>query len=133
VILIGALVSFSGCKSSPPIAVTPPAAGVSFSKDIQPIFTTSCVICHQGTGGPSGLSLEPSSAYKNLINVKSAESSLARVAPVAPDKSYLLNKLMGTQGQVGGSGGQMPFNAPALPQDKLDLIKKWIADGAPDN
>jgi hypothetical protein len=112
---------------------TSTTSGVSFSKDIQPIFTNSCVICHQGASGQGGLSLDPGSAYKNLVNAASSESSLMRVAPNSADKSYLLNKLEGTQGQVGGSGAQMPYGAPPLSQPQIDLIQQWISAGAPNN
>ncbi len=123
----------SGCTSSQPPATTTPANTVSFSKEIQPIFNDSCVVCHQGTGGPAKLNLEPGSAYKNMVNVASSESPLIRVAPGAPDKSYLLNKLRGTQSQVGGSGAQMPYNASPLAQVQIDLIEKWISQGAQNN
>ena len=115
-------------------ATTTSSAGVSFSRDIQPIFTANCVVCHTGSNGPGGLSLDPGSAYKNLVNVKSTEAtSLNRVSPGAPDKSYLINKLLGTQTQAGGSGAQMPFGASPLPQATISLIQQWISAGAPNN
>jgi hypothetical protein len=115
-------------------ATTTSPGGVSFSKDIQPIFTSNCVVCHSGSNGPAGLSLDPGSAYKNLVNVKSTEATaLNRVAPGAPDKSYILNKLLGTQTQAGGSGAQMPFGASPLPQATISLIQQWISAGAPNN
>lgn len=111
---------------------TPATSAVSFSKDIQPIFEANCVTCHQGTSGRAGLSLESGAAYSNLVNVKSTESPLMRVAPGAPDQSYLLNKLQGTQGQVGGSGTQMPIDSP-LPQAQISPVQQWISQGAPNN
>jgi len=128
-----ALVGLSGCSSGPSPSATPPQNSVIFSKEIQPIFTDNCVVCHQGAGGPARLNLEPNLAYQNLVNVPSSQSPLMRVAPGAPDKSYLLNKLRGTQSQVGGSGAQMPFNAPPLEQTKIDLVAKWISQGAQNN
>jgi mono/diheme cytochrome c family protein len=107
---------------------------VSLSKDIQPIFDANCVICHQGGAyAPAGLSLQSGAAYSNLVNVKSTESPLMRVAPGSPGQSYLINKLLGTQGQVGGSGAQMPFGAAPLPQAQITLIQQWITQGAPNN
>ena len=80
-----------------------------------------------------GLNMQVGSAYKNLVNVKSAESPLMRVAPGTPDKSYIVNKLLGTQGQIDGSGAQMPYGAPPLSQSQIDLIRQWITQGAPNN
>ncbi len=115
-------------------ATTTSTAGVSFSRDIQAIFTSNCVVCHTDGSGPLGLSLDPGSAYKNLVNVKSIEApSLNRVSPGAPDKSYILNKLLGTQTQAGGSGARMPFGAAPLPEATINLIQQWISAGAPNN
>lgn len=139
-IIILGLLSLLGCSTSSTqnpgssnTSTTSNTSGVSFSKDIQPIFTNNCVICHQGASGSAGLSLDPGSAYNNLVNVSSSESSLMRVAPNSADKSYLLNKLKGTQGQAGGSGAQMPYGAPPLSQSQIDLIQQWISAGAPNN
>lgn len=123
----------STSQGSPTASISPTTSGVNFSKDVQPIFTAKCAICHQGGAAPGGLGLESGSAYKNLVNVKSTESPLQRVAPGAPDKSYLLNKLLGTQGQVGGSGAQMPFGQPPLSQSQINSIQQWISQGAPDD
>lgn len=135
-LIASVLILASGCKSAPtPTATTPAtAAGVSFSKDIQPVFNTSCVACHQGARAPAGLNLESGSAHANLVNVKASEAAaLNRVTPGAADKSYLVNKLLGTQAQVGGSGGQMPFNGAPLIPAQISLIQQWITQGAPDN
>jgi hypothetical protein len=125
--------STGGSTPTPSSTGTPSASGASFSKDIQPIFSSSCAICHQGSTPPGGLSLEPGSAYNNLVNVKSSESALMRVAPGSPDKSYLINKLLGTQSQAGGSGSPMPFGASPLPQSQINLIQQWISQGAKNN
>lgn len=144
-LIILGLMSLPGCSTSgtqnpatntsttSTSSTTSATSGVSFSKDIQPIFTNNCVICHQGTSGQGGLDLDPGAAYKNLVNAASSESSLMRVAPNSADKSYLLNKLNGTQGQAGGSGAQMPYGAPPLSQSQIDLIQQWISAGAPNN
>lgn len=134
-LILGVFTGAVGCKSTSTATSPPPTptSGVSFTKDIQPIFNANCVVCHQGAASPGGLSLEPNSAFKNLVNTMSTESILNLVTPSAPDKSYLLNKLLGTQSQVGGSGAQMPYNASPLPQAQINLIQQWISQGAPDN
>ena len=138
--LLGLMLATYGCSSGTTATTTTSAtttsssSGVSFSKDIQPIFTSNCVVCHTGSAGPAGLTLDPGSAYKDLVNVKSSEApSLMRVAPGSPDKSYLVNKLLGTQASVGGTGAQMPFGASPLPQTTINKIQQWISAGAPNN
>ena len=121
----------SNATSSSPVTL-PTLSGPTLSKDLQPIFNNNCVVCHQGQG-QGGLTLEPSKAYANLVNVPSTESPLKRVTPGSPDQSYLVAKLNGTQVQAGGSGAQMPFNSPPLPAAQIDLVKTWITQGAPNN
>ena len=135
-LLLAALLAAMACgggtvKSSTPDTMPTPS-GAALSKDVQPIFNTSCVVCHQGAG-QAGLTLEPGKSYSNLVNVPSTESPLKRVVPGASDQSYLLAKLSGTQVQVGGSGAQMPFGAPPLSQAQISVIQQWIQLGAPNN
>ncbi len=107
-------------------------ASVSFNRDVQPIFTASCVVCHQGAG-PAQLTLEPGAAYANLVGRPSTEAKMPRVAPGAPQGSYLIHKLAGTQNKVGGSGAQMPFNGNPLAPPQIAIVTQWIQEGAPNN
>ena len=51
-----------------------------------------------------------------------------RVNPGNPDASYLVQKIQGTA----AVGVRMPANGPPyLPQDRIDLVRRWIAAGAP--
>ncbi len=62
-----------------------------------------------------------------LVGISSVQKSgLLRVNPGDPDQSYLVRKLEGTA----AIGGQMPLNAPALPQSTIDFVRQWITDGA---
>ena len=124
--------STSQSNPAAPASASTSTSNVSFARDIQPIFSR-CTGCHSNANASGGLSLEAGSAFKNLVNVKSTESALNRVTPGAPDKSYLINKLIGTQGQVGGKGAQMPLSGPHLQQDQITLIQQWILQGALDN
>jgi hypothetical protein len=64
-----------------------------------------------------------------LVNVASAEvPGTLRVNPGNPDASYIVKKIEGTA----AVGVRMPANGPPyLPQDRIDLIRRWIAAGAP--
>jgi hypothetical protein len=106
-----------------------------FAAQVQPIFTSNCALsgCHAGSNPAQGMNLSDGQAYANIVNVQSNESSLLRVKPGEPDESYLVHKIQGTQGSVGGSGGQMPLGGTPLTQAQIDLIREWITDGAPNN
>ncbi|UCD25966.1 MAG: hypothetical protein JSW51_01555 [Gemmatimonadota bacterium] len=109
--------------------------GSGFAAVVQPIFTANCALsgCHAGSSPAQGMNLSSGQAYANIVDVPSNESGLVRVKPSMPDSSYLVHKIQGTQGSVGGSGGQMPLGRAALSQTQIDAIRQWIADGAPNN
>jgi hypothetical protein len=74
-----------------------------------------------------GLRLDEVNSYGMLVGVASVqEAGVLRVDPGDPDLSYLIHKLEGN----GAIGGQMPLNAPALPQSTIAFIRQWITDGA---
>lgn len=110
----------------------PAAEVVSFSTQVQPIFTDSCATCHLEGAAPTGLVLSAGTAYENMVGVPSVQSELMRVKPGDVQGSYLIHKLEGTQVEVGGSGMQMPVGAP-LSAEVIDLIRDWVAQGAKDN
>lgn len=113
------------------------ATEVSFSNDIVPMFVASCTACHTGETarqGSSGLNLEPGFAYGDLVSVLSRQvPEMARVMPDDPDNSYLVHKLAGTHAEVGGRGTQMPRNMDPWTKEQIDLVRDWIAQGAPNN
>jgi hypothetical protein len=100
------------------------------------VFSPRCAGCHNGSQPPGGalpgsLDLRAGSSFASLVAVPSLEQpTLARVAPGAPDSSYLIHKL---EGAPGISGARMPFGGPFLDQAIIDEVKSWIAAGAPNN
>lgn len=108
---------------------------VSFRADLQPILNSRCVVCHVTGAENAGLNLARSVARRNLVGVPSTESKLMRVAPGKPEDSYLMHKLLGSQGSVGGSGTLMPQSDSLQPLEssQLELFRSWILGGAPDN
>jgi hypothetical protein len=91
------------------------------------VFTPICTQCHAGAAAPLGFRLDQDSAYAMLVNAPSSEvSSLQRVTPGDPDASYLIQKLEG----AAAVGAQMPLGQPPLPQETIDVIRQWIANGA---
>lgn len=138
-IMISALLVATGCSSgtkttaSTTSATSSTSTGVSYSKDVQPVFNSHCVVCHAGAG-QAGLTLEPNVSYGKLVGVASTENATEmRVKAGAPDQSYLIAKLNGTQVQAGGSGAQMPYGAAPLSQAQISLISQWITAGALNN
>ncbi len=95
------------------------------------VFDAICVGCHIGAFAPQGLRLDSANSYSMLVGVPSVERpELFRVAPGNPDASYLIRKLEGGPDIV---GAQMPLNLPPLPQNTINAIRVWIAQGAQRN
>jgi hypothetical protein len=106
------------------------ADDVSFKTDIVPLLKSRCVMCHLPGAEQAGLALHPKGGYANLVDVKSTQSPLVRVAPGKPDDSYLYRKITGTHAQVGGSGERMPFGESSLTAEEVERVRRWIEDGA---
>jgi len=101
---------------------------VSYAADVQPLFDANCVGCH-GAGGNGGLDLRTGQSRAALVGVTSPTYGAVRVVAGDPDASVLYDKLTG-----GGVYGQpMPPSGTPLPPAALETIRRWIADGAPDN
>ncbi len=103
--------------------------------NVQPIFNNNCLFsgCHAGTSPQLGLDLSAGVSFSTSVGVPSNEAPLLRIKAGDPDSSYLLLKIEGTQGTVGGSGGRMPLGRASLSQDNINTIRDWISAGALNN
>ncbi len=109
------------------------STGSAITADFQSIqanvFTPICSKCHIGASAPEGLQLDAAHSYNLLVGVPSVERpDLLRVIPGNPDASYMVQKIEGAAGIV---GGQMPLGETPLPQATIDAISQWITNGAP--
>jgi hypothetical protein len=114
----------------------PPEDSVTLSGDVQPIFTANCAFsgCHAGNSPALGQNLSAGQAYGSIVGVPSQEvPTLQRVHRSFPNLSYLVHKIQGTQGTVGGSGSRMPLGGVPLTGEEIATIRAWIAAGALNN
>lgn len=117
---------------------------VSFSLDVQPIFTANCALqgCHSTLGGQSpvqGQNLMAGSAWANIYNVQVVElgtgSTVKRIdgASMVPTDSYLYDKITDCCGHTGSYMPPQASGRPRLSQTQIDTIGNWIMQGAQNN
>jgi WD40 repeat protein len=99
-------------------------AEVSYYRHLRPILQQHCQGCHQPAKHQGGYVMTD---YANLR--KPGESGEPSVVPGQPDKSALVMQIT----PHGGNRPAMPKNQPPLSDYDVNLIKKWIAQGARDD
>jgi len=93
---------------------------VDFVRDVRPIFREHCVSCHSAAKKKGSFRLDARSAAmkggmagKAILPGKGAESPLVKlVVESDPD-------------------ARMPQKAPPLPKEKVEILRRWIDQGAP--
>jgi hypothetical protein len=122
---------------APALLFSPPAlaaenAPPTLKNDVQPIFDMACADCHGVKHQKAKLNLSAATARQALVNQPSDEvPTLVRVKPGDPEGSYLWQKLQ----NKAAKGKGMPrtiFSTKRLPDDQLEVIRKWIEAGAPE-
>jgi len=93
------------------------APKVDFARDVQPIFKTYCIGCHGSSQQMNGLRLD---RRRDAMH----GGTIAVIGPGNSAGSRLYLRLVGDQ-----FGLRMPPTGP-LPDDKIDVIKQWIDQGA---
>lgn len=108
-----------------PVPVTPPVDStggggstndtVCFQSQILPLYQTYCSRnsgCHSGNGGGEGSDVVTTSYFYIMKGIRAKNPQGSRYYTIA------------------ASGEMPPRNEPAMSQDQLALIKKWIEQGA---
>jgi hypothetical protein len=94
---------------------------LGWSDLVFPLIQARCDDCHDYWGPESEL------AYQRLTETRGAEPAL--VIPGDAAGSLFYQKL----GASPPKGGQMPLQVPALSEAKVEAIRDWINDGAPED
>lgn len=117
----------AGCQSRQidRTMLVPPDEAVSFSRDVLPLFTGSCAVCHVGER-TSGVAL---GSYQQVITSVGEQYGERVVIPGDAGASILIDKL----GPSPRFGERMPRGRAPLAPDQIALIRAWIDEGALDN
>jgi sugar lactone lactonase YvrE len=106
---------------------------VSFSTQVQPIFTSNCALSNCHAAGYWVPNLTAGSAYADIVNVTAGPkcSTAEFVVPSEPAESFLVAALT-SDGSLGTcSGGFMSVNLGS--SANLETISTWISQGAQNN
>ena len=96
-----------------------PNPPVDFNRDIAPIFEKSCITCHNANLAQAKLRLDSEAA------VLAGGVSGPVIVPGKSGDSLLVKRILGTT-----DSPRMPMGGAALPAEQVQLIRRWIDDGA---
>ncbi len=91
---------------------------LSFETHIAPIINDKCVNCHNAQRASANLKLD------TYAGMKQGGRSGVLLVPGNPNSSLIIRKLVAPDNQ------RMPRNGEALKRDQIQLIARWIVDGA---
>jgi len=106
----------------PPVSAK---TGLTYEKDIKPIFEKSCVKCHSGD--------KPKSKYKidSLASaIKGGESGDAAIVPGNSAKSPMVAYISELVEDMEMPPVEKRDKYPALTKEQIGLIRAWIDQGA---
>lgn len=128
VMRIGAFVALAALPPATLFGAEPskegkPSGPVSYYKQVRPIFQAHCQGCHQPAKAGGGYVM---TAFDRLLS--GGDSKEKAIVPKKPDDSHLIDQITPTDGKA-----EMPQGKPPLAQVDIDLVKRWIAEGAVDD
>jgi mono/diheme cytochrome c family protein len=91
---------------------------VVFATQIRPIFAARCYPCHGLDVQQNGLRLD------SLQAILTGSTNGKVVIPGDSQKSHLVRRLLGLERP------QMPYGAPPLSAEQIELVRKWVDEGA---
>ncbi len=97
---------------------------VSYHRNVRRLFQQHCQGCHQPAKPQGGYVM---TSHADLLKV--GDHALPGVVPGNAAKSYLVEQLL----PQNGKRAAMPKGKPPLAAAEIDLIKRWINEGAKDD
>lgn len=92
----------------------------SFRQQVAPILLENCLACHGPKRAEGGYRLD---TFESLL--KAGDSGLPLIGNADLEANELLRRLNTPE-----SSERMPAESESLPPEQIDLVRKWIAEGA---
>lgn len=99
---------------------------IGYKADVQPIIKQYCMECHVAGGKGHEKSGRLMTSYENLMKGTKFGSL------IKPGDSLTSVMIMLVEGRADPSI-KMPHGKESLPKEKIDLLKKWVEQGAKNN
>jgi len=110
ILLISILIlSCTNASESDLIDIVQPPVIVTYEDDVKIIISNNCLNCHQQP--PVNGATVPLLLFNHVKNAVENQNLIGRISAQA------------------GDAGAMPFGGPRLPQNLIDIIIQWEADG----
>lgn len=93
---------------------------VHFSRDVRPLLNQNCMPCHGGVRQKNGVSF----LFREEA-LGTGKSGKRTIVPGKPDESELIARITSKDPDA-----RMPYHAPPLPPQQIDLLRRWIKQGA---
>src|SRR6266446_3313804 len=95
-----------------------PGGSVAFAAQVRPILASRCYPCHGPDVQQHGLRLD------SLQAILTGSANDKVVIPGDSQNSHIVRRLLGLEQP------QMPYGGPPLSAEQIDLVRKWIDEGA---
>src|ERR1700761_2540719 len=93
---------------------------IDFNTQVKPIINRKCITCHGGVRAKGGFSL----LFQQDALAKT-ESGKPAIIPGDPDQSEMIRRLT-----LDDPEERMPYKHEPLSKDEIDILRKWVAQGA---
>ena len=94
---------------------------IDFNGEIRPLLNKKCMSCHGGVRANGELSF-----LFEKTSLQPAKSGKKAIVPFSPYESELINRIKHSDPDL-----RMPLDADPLSEDEINLLEKWIEQGAP--
>ena len=94
------------------------SSSIDFERDVLPTLRTHCIDCHGPETAEAKLRLD---SVENAL--KGGDSGEPTVIPGSSDRSHLITRVTDSN-----EHHRMPPNADPLPEEAIDVLRKWIND-----
>jgi len=94
---------------------------VDFSTQVKPIINKNCITCHGGVRAKGNFSL----LFREQALAKAKDGKYP-IIPGDPDNSEMIKRINSSDPDE-----RMPYHHDPLSKEEVDILRKWIKEGAP--